>query len=177
MKSKSVALSAISSAFISIVLTIGAYVELVDLYSVVIAPIFVIMPLYLKSYKGSIMAFLVGGTIAFLCSGFNFFSIVFPAYFSFSGLYPILKCKMIDKRFIGIKSTIIGLTWCMIAFYGVYCFYVYVAGGIFEGIPEFIKKYLIYIIGIISIIFYFVYDKFIIVIRVFLNKYLSRIIK
>ena len=46
MKSKVVTLSAISAALTAIVLTLGAYIELVDLYSIVISSVFVILPLY-----------------------------------------------------------------------------------------------------------------------------------
>ena len=87
MKSKVLALSAVSASFIAVFLTLGAYIELVDLVAVVVASIFVLLPLYMKSYKGSLLAYLAGGLLAFLISGFNILSLVFPAYFAFFGIF------------------------------------------------------------------------------------------
>ena len=55
MKSKIISLSAISASFIAIALIIGAYIEITDLFMVVISSVFVLLPLYLKSYKGSFL--------------------------------------------------------------------------------------------------------------------------
>ena len=45
------------------------------------------------------LAYLAGGVIAFLCSGFNILSLVFPAYFLFFGVYPIVKTKLVETNF------------------------------------------------------------------------------
>ena len=97
MKSKVVSLSAISASFIAVALAVGTYFEIADLFMLVTASVFVLLPLYLKSYKGSFLAFLAGGVIALLISGFNF-SLIYPAYFGFFGIYPLVKMKMIEKR-------------------------------------------------------------------------------
>ena len=97
MKSKIISLSAISAGFVAISLIIGAYIEITDLFMVVVASVFVLLPLYLKSYKGSFLAFLAGGVIAVLCSGFNL-ALIFPAYFAFFGIYPIVKNYLEEKR-------------------------------------------------------------------------------
>ena len=98
MKTKVLSISAISAAFISIVLTIGAYIELVDLLAVVVSSVFVLLPLYYGSYKGSILASLCGVIIAFLCGGLNILSLVFPTYLLFFGFYPIFRSKITDKK-------------------------------------------------------------------------------
>ena len=97
MKSKVIALSAISAGFIAISLTAGAYIDLIDLITVIAASIFVILPLYYNSYAGCFMANAAGGILAFLFSGFNIFSVVFPAYFAFFGIYPIIKAITYGK--------------------------------------------------------------------------------
>ena len=51
MKSKVISLSAISAALIAVSLTIGAYFEFADLFAVVIASAFVILPIYLKKWQ------------------------------------------------------------------------------------------------------------------------------
>jgi hypothetical protein len=177
MKSKVIALSAISSAIIAVLLTLGAYIEIIDLLTLIIASVLVILPLYYKSYLGSMLCFLAGGVIAFLCSGFNILSIVFPAYFGFAGIYPIIKCKLMDKNFNKMLTIIIGLVWCVLAFYGMYFYYVFVIGGVFDGLPDFFAKYILYLVGVVGVIFYFVYDRFVWVIRMLFNKYLSKVIK
>ena len=60
MKSKVVSLSAISASFIAVALIIGTYFELADLFMLVTASIFVLLTLYLKSYKGSFLSFFEG---------------------------------------------------------------------------------------------------------------------
>ncbi len=178
MKSKVISLSAIASAIIAMLLTLGVYVNVVDLVAVVVASVFVVLPLYLKSYKGSILCFLSGGIIAFLLSGFiGFVSIVFPAYFGFLGLYPIVKCKMMEK---GVKywlNALIGLVWCIGIFYGTYFYFINIVGGVFDGLPSWIEKYILYFVGGAGIIFFFVFDRFVVVVKRTMDRYLSRIVK
>ncbi len=176
MKSKVISLSAISASFIAVALVIGTYFELADLFMLVIASIFVLLPLYLKSYKGSFLAFLVGGVIAVLISGFNF-TLIYPAYFLFFGIYPLVKIKMLEKRVSRAINLIVGIVWFLIVSYVCYYYYLLILGGVFEGLPVWIEKYLVYFIGLIAIIFYFFYDRFIVVIKFNLDKYLSKIIK
>lgn len=177
MKSKVIALSAISSAIITVLLTLGAYVEFLDLFTLVFASVLVVLPLYYKSYLGSVLCFISGGVLAFLCSGFNIFSIVFPAYFIFMGLYPIIKFKMMEKVVDKILTVFIGVLWCVISFYAVYYYYTLVMHGIFDGLPEIFEKYIVYLVGIIGVVFYFIYDRFILVAKIILDRYLSKIIK
>lgn len=177
MKSKVLSISAISAAFISIVLTIGAYVEFVDLLSVVIASIFVLLPLYYGSYKGSILASICGVVIAFLCGGLNILSLVFPTYLIFFGLYPIFRSKMTDKKVKSIVIYVVGLLWFLITCYVVYFYYTLVMQGVFDGLPEWVKDYALVLVGGIGIAFYFVFDRFVVVIRKLVNSYLYRILK
>ena len=176
MKSKVVSLSAISASFIAVALIIGTYFELADLFMLVIASIFVLLPLYLKSYKGSFLAFLSGGVIALLISGFNL-ALIYPAYFGFFGIYPLVKIKMLEKNVKKLLNVIIGLVWFLVISYICYYYYVFVLGGVFEGLPNWIEKYLIYFLGVIAVVFYFVYDRFVVVMKYNLDKYLSKIVK
>lgn len=177
MKSKTVAVSAISAALIAVLLIVGAYFEIADLFTVVIASVFTLLPIYLKSYRGSLLACFCGGIIAFICSGFNFISLVFPAYFAFFGIYPIVKSKMIDKSFNKIAGFIIGAIWFLAVSYGLYFYYTLIMNGVFEGLPLWISQYMIYFVAIISIIFFAVYDRFIYVVRRVIYYYLGKILK
>ena len=177
MKSKLIALSAISAGFVGIILTVGAYFELVDLFTLVISSVFVILPLYYNSFKSAFLTFLAGGVIAFLFSGFNIFTVVFPAYFLFFGLYPIVKFFTQDKRVNKTLFFILGLVWCVLSIFGIYYFYVFVMKIPFDGIPKFIADYIEVFIGLLGVVFYLVYDRYLFVMRSFTHKYLSKIIK
>ncbi len=176
MKSKVISLSAISAGFIAIALIIGAYFEITDLFMVVVASVFVLLPLYLKSYKGSFLAFLAGGIIAFICSGFNF-ALIFPAYFTFFGIYPIIKHKLLEKNVKKSINIIIGIIWFIAVAYGCYFYYTLILNGVFDGLPVWLEKYIVYGIGLIAIVFFFIYDRFLFVVKFVVDKYLRKIIK
>ena len=180
MKSKVISISAISAGLTAISLTVGAYIEFADLFSLVVASIFVILPLYYNSYKGSLLCFLVGGIIAFLFSGFNFLSLVFPCYFLFFGIYPIVFCRLRQVNFSKIFRIIIGLVWCVIMFYGAGYYYFTIMGmdvGTYPVWASFIFENLKIFIGVFAVIFYFIYDRYIYVLKRFSDKYLYKILK
>lgn len=176
MKSKLISLSAISSALVAIFLTIGAYVEVADLCMLVIASVFVLLPLYYNSFKASFLTFLVGGVIAVILSGFNF-ALIFPAYFLFFGLYPIVKQLIIQKRLDRKLCIVIGLVWILIAFYLCYFYYTLVLEFSVSDLPYGLSDYVLYIVGLLAVVFYFVYDRFIFVAKFTMDKYLKKILK
>ena len=176
MKSKLISLSAISSALVAIFLTIGAYVEVADLCMLVIASVFVLLPLYYNSFKASFLTFLVGGVIAVMLSGFNF-ALIFPAYFLFFGLYPIVKQLIIQKRLDRKLCIVIGLVWILIAFYLCYFYYTLVLKFSVSDLPYGLSDYVLYIVGLLAVVFYFVYDRFIFVAKFTMDKYLKKILK
>lgn len=177
MKSKLLALSAISAGLVAISLTIGAYLEIADLCALVISSVFVTLPLYYKSYKGSFLCALAGGIIAFMISGFNVMSVVFPSFVLFFGLYPIVKCFMLEKHVRKWIQIIIGAVWFIAIAYGMYFYYTLIMGEVFNDLPAVIIDNILYIIAPIALGIYFLYDKFIMVFRLFTDKYIARIIK
>ena len=176
MKSRLISLSAISSALVAIFLTIGSYIEVADLCMLVVASVFVLLPLYYNSFKASFLTFLVGGVIAIILSGFNF-ALIFPAYFLFFGLYPIVKQLIMQKRLDNTLSIVIGLVWILIAFYVCYFYYTLVLGFSVSDLPYGLNDYVLYIVGMLAVVFYFVYDRFIFVVKFTLDKYLRKILK
>lgn len=177
MKSKIISISAISSALVAVILTIGAYIEFIDLFTIVMSSAFVILPFYYKSYKGCILAYLVGGVLAFMFSGFNIFSIVVPSYFIFFGIYPIIKQLFVAKKIKKYISIPIGLVWFTLTVYGIDLYYIFVMNMSFNDLPAFIIENMWWILAIISIIIFFIYDKFISVVRFTIDRYLGKIIK
>lgn len=176
MKSKVISLCAISAAFVAIALTIGTYFEIMDLFMLVVASVFVLLPLYYNSYLGSFLTFLAGGIIAFLLSGFNI-ALIYPAFFGFFGIYPIIKNKMAQKNVKKAVCIFVSLIWFILVAYGCYFYYTIILNGIIEGIPGWIIDYLIYGVGIVAIIFFFIYDKMLTAVKIVLDRYLTRIIK
>ncbi len=188
MKSRAIALSAISAAFVAIFLTFGAYVEFFDLIAVVIASVFVILPSYEDSRLGCFLAYLVGGFIGFLFSGFNIVSIVFPAYFAFFGLMPVMNLfaeKKINKKlwfFIklvwGVAVTYL-LLWYYTAVMHMPIEYTFDMFGKSFDLTDVENIYYMFLVayGVFGLIFFAVYDRFVYVARFSVNKLLSGIIK
>ena len=180
MKSKIISISAISASLTALILSIGTFIEMADLFCLAISSAFVILPLYKKSYKGSILGYFAGGIIAFLFSGFNFLSIVFPSYFLFFGLYPILMNFMRDKNVKKIFIIIIGIIWTIAFFYGAYFYYFFVLNldiGVYPLWAEFIIENILIFLSVIAVPFYFFYDRYVHFVKIFLDKYLIKIVK
>lgn len=176
MKTRVIAISSISAAFIAIFLTIGAYIQVVDVVSVVLSSLFVMLPLYYKSYLGSVLSAISGCVIAFLCSGFNIFSVVFPSFLLFFGIYPIVKCKTDEKQGRNIIYTLY-LVWCVAICYGIYYFWLYIANNPFENLPVWLSNNIILFVGLFGVLIFFLYDRFIFFGKRFLDKNLGRILK
>ncbi len=177
MNSKNVAISAVSAGLVALFLLFGAYIEMADVFTVVIASVFVLLPLYYKSYKSSFLAYLAGGVVAFICSGFNWLSLVFPAYFTFFGVYPIVKNFVTEKKFNKLVCFIVGLVWFMIVSVGLYFYYTLVMNVTIDDIPTWLADYVLIFVAIIAVIFFIVYDRFVVVVRRVIDYYLRRIIK
>ena len=178
MRSKIISLSAISAGFIAIVLTLGSYVGFADLSCIILSSVFVIMPLYLRSYKGAFLTYLVGGILGILFSFSTILtSFVLPSYFVFFGVYPIVKNLLRDKQVNKYLAKTIGLIWCVITIYGVYFYYTLIMGFNLNDLPKIVADYVLIFIAPFSAIFFVIYDKFLVVCKMLLDKYLYRIIK
>ena len=177
MNTKIITISAVSASIVALFLTLGAYISLIDLVSVLIASAFVLLPVYYNSYLGCFLTYLAGGVIAFILSQFNILSIVFPLYFGFCGVYPFLMCMAIDKGFNRAIFVVLTLIWCVGAAYGTYFYYTLVMKNVLEGLPEFIAKNIYFAVGVIGVVTYFLFDRFVFSTRILINRYLSKIVK
>lgn len=182
MKSKVVAISAISAGFVALSLIAGAYISVADLFALVVASVFVILPLYFGSYKGAFLAFLAGGVIALLCALPTIaMTVVFPAYAAFFGLYPIVRLWLREKNVHKAVVIAIGIVWCVAAVYGMYFYYTLVMGLSFaENLPAWaawINNYILYFLAAFGLLFYVIYDRFVIVMKSFADRILCKVIK
>ena len=177
MKSKVLAISAIAAGFVAISLTVGAYLDVADLFALIVSSVFVMLPLYYDSYKGCFLSFGVGGALAMLFSLPKFYSIVFPSYFLFFGLYPVIaRSKGVNK----VVRVVVGIVWSVLYFYGAFFYYTRLLGlslGSFPQAFKWLENNLVYFIGAFAVVFYFIYDRFIVVVKRVIDVYLSKIIK
>lgn len=174
MKTKLIALSAISAALTAITLSAGAIFEFIDLFTVCIVPLFISMPLYFNSKKGAALASLVGGIIALMV---NPFSLVWIFHFGFFGFYPILKFVFITQNKKQFWFKALSLIWFVIVSLGAYFFYIKVLGGVPDdifGLPEWT---ILLIFALLAVVFYFVVDKFIYILQLKVFYILNKIIK
>ncbi len=176
MKSRVLALSAITSALVALVLCVGVFFEFTDLFALAISSAIVILPIYYKSYIGAFLSCLCGGFIALIFTGFNFFSIVFPAFIGFFGTYPITACFFRTKKISMAIYKALGLIWCTLAVFGIYFYYTLLMGLEINDMPQFIANNIYWFILLFSVVFYFIFDRYVLVARMFINKYVSRII-
>lgn len=180
MKSKEIAISAIASAFTAICLLVGIYFSVIDLISLVLSSIFVIMPLYYHSYKGAFLCYLCSGVIAVLLSlvsGLNILSIVTVCYFFFFGISPIVIHRLYEKRVKRIIITAIIIIWSIALFYGGYYYYTLVLKLPFTSNYQILNDNILICLGVLAVVFAFVFDRYIVMIKAFLDRYLKKIIK
>lgn len=189
MKSRVVALSAVSAGFVALFLTLGAYISFIDIFAVIIASVFVVLPMYLDSVLGSVLSYLAGGLIAFLLSGVNIFSLVWPSYFLFFGLLPILNYLVGKKNFNKTAWFFIKLVWflavcALLVFYYLsvmnveieYVFSLFGRDFDLSGVAN-IELIAGCALGLFCAIFFLVYDRFAVLSQRYVNKVLSRILK
>ena len=180
MKSKVLAISAIAAGFVAISLTVGAYLDVADLFALIVSSVFVMLPLYYDSYKGCFLSFGVGGALAMLFSLPKFYSIVFPSYFLFFGLYPVISELARSKGVNKVVRVVVGIVWSVLYFYGAFFYYTRLLGlslGSFPQAFKWLENNLVYFIGAFAVVFYFIYDRFIVVVKRVIDVYLSKIIK
>ena len=176
MKSRVIALSAISAAFVALFLTLGAYIEFIDIISVIVASVFIVLPMYENSKLGSFLAFLAGGVIAFLFSGMNIFTLVFPSYFLFFGVLPIVNRIAESKNFNKPLWFAIKFVWFAAVCVFLVFFDIFGKDFDFSGINN-IEIIFWIAFAVVAAVFVLVYNKFVQVSQIYVDKVLSRIIK
>lgn len=96
-KSKIIAISALSSGFIVILLTVGAYFPTFDLSCLFMASLVTMLPLSKNSYPGATLAVIASSILSLFVSGFRF-QIVLP-FFLFFGFHPLVNHLAQKKKF------------------------------------------------------------------------------
>ena len=115
--------------------------------------------------------------IAFIFSGFNFLIVTVPAYFVFFGVFPLVKNLMEEKNVNKYVRYLIGLVWCVLAVYGMFFFYKNVMSLDFSDLPVFVKDNLVIVVGLLGVIFYVVYERFLTAFRRIIDELLKKVLK
>jgi len=95
----------------------------------------------------------------------------------FFGIYPIVKCIMIDKGFNKYLGIVIGLIWFVAFAYGLYFYYTLVLGFGFLDLPLWLTENIYYFVAVFAIVFFAVFEAFVVMTRLAINRYLGRIVK
>ncbi len=177
MNSKKIAISAVSASLIAVVLIIGSYIAFLDLVCIIISSLFVLLPLYKQTKIGAFLSYIVGGLIAFMSFGFNIYSIVCPAYFAFFGIYPIVRHILQEKNINKYLLFIIGAIWFVLVLYGIFFYYTLVMGLQLFSKFNWLSNNLVYILGAVGVLVFFLYDRYIYLGKIVVARYLDKIIK
>ncbi len=177
MKSREIAISAISASFITILLSLGAYFQVVDLIAVVFASVLTLLPLSKNWRLAGFLTYLAGGLLAFVISGFNYLSLVFPSYFLLFGLFPIIK-NIMDEKVVKkpIKYTI-GIIWFVAVSIGLYFYYTLLMGLQVNFRFEWLNKFALPIVAVVGLVLFFIYEHFINSSKAFIARYVDKFIK
>lgn len=149
--SKVVALSAMSCALAVILLTMGAYIEVLDLSCLFLASLALMMPLA-KDYKlGGFLAYLATVLLSFLLTGMRI-QVVLP-FATFFGLHPLINYLQKKLKVNVILATVIKTVWFVATLY-----IMYFATKMFVAPHPLIEKYIHYVLIIGGTAIFFVYD-------------------
>ena len=108
---------------------------------------------------------------------YNITLVVVPAFLLFFGSFPLVKEIVKEKKVNKILFYILGMIWCVGAVYGIYFYYVEIMGITFNDLPRIIQENIYIFIGVLGVIFYNVYDRYVLTLGNFLDRYLRRILK
>ncbi len=178
MKTRVITLSAISSALCALTLVLGTYfAELFDLFAVMFGPLFLSLPLFLDSPKGSFLAYLSAGILALLLTGFNITNLVYVSYFPFFGIYPIVKYISVMKKWKKPIFYTMSCLWFILTVVGMYYYYTAFLGLDLGLIIKIKQEYIPILLAIGSAPIFFLIDKFVFVAQIMIFRLLKKIIK
>jgi len=72
---------------------------------------------------------------------------------------------------------VIGLIWFVAFAYGLYFYYTLVLGFGFLDLPLWLTENIYYFVAVFAIVFFAVFEAFVVMTRLAINRYLGRIVK
>lgn len=151
-RSKAIALSAVTAAFIVIFLCVGALFPSLSLSSIFLSALAVMLPLSKGTKKGALLAVIAGGLLTFLVFTKAALETALP-FLLFFGFHPIVNTWGRERGFNKILLFAIKDVWFVATL--VACYFL---TQMFVTEHEFFTKYMLYIIIFGGAVVFFIYD-------------------
>ena len=149
--SKAVALSSISTAFATLLLVLGSYIEVLDLSCLFLASLALMMPLA-KDYKlGAFLSYIATVILTVLLTGLRL-QVIIP-FAMFFGLHPLANYFQRKLKINKILATAIKCVWFVGTLY-----VMYFATKIFASPNPLIEQYIHYVLTIGGVVAFIAYD-------------------
>lgn len=151
LTSHQIALSALSCAFATILLTVGVYSEILLFTGYLLGSVALMLPLSKNSYLGYALSYIATCILTLLFSSFRFFDVL--PFLMFFGLHPLvneLQLKIKINRWV---ACFIKAVWFDATMYVVWRFIFGMTTNI-----AFLDAYMVWIIAIVGTAFFVFYD-------------------
>ena len=146
-----VALSAVSTALALVFIIIGAYIPTFDLSGLFMASLCITLPLSKNSIKGAILTYLAVFLLSLIFTA-GLFTV--PLCFAlFFGLHPIIN--FLQNKFFKFR---VAFFICKYLWFIVCTYLMYFVFTMFVVEHSFIKEYIHYILLIVALVFFPIYD-------------------
>ena len=165
---KLIAVSAISSALGVVFLIIGAYFQTLDLSCLFTASLTVTFPLSKNSVKGAFLSYLSTAILALIFTISRFYvPLLFLVFF---GLHPILNYLQFKD---GKNLWFLYIIKCVLFLAS--CYLMVFAFSMFTFESEIVIKILPYLVGILGVLFFVVYDYIMVKFQRMTNQVIKRL--
>ena len=172
-----VALSAIATAFAVILLTLGSYVEFIDIVCVMYAGVAIMLPLAKQSYWGAALTLIASAVLGLILGGMRL-TVIVP-FVAFFGLYPIanaLQVRFKINKYLALAVKDVWFLGAMVLYYKLMAWlYGYDFLEDFPMITESMKVYVIPAFIVIGALFFVVYDIIMMRMQLVVNKLVEKL--
>ena len=165
-----IALSALSCAIATVLLTVGMYSELLLFTGYLLAGIALMMPLAKSSYRGFVLAYLSTCVLSVIFNVARFWDIL--PFIMFFGLHPLVNELQLKSKINKWLACVLKALWFDVTMYIVWRF----VFGMTTAIP-FVDKYMVPLLLIFGTAFFVFYDYTMFKCRYNVNRLIDRIIK
>ena len=145
-----IALSALSCALATIILTVGVYSEVLLFSGYLIASIALMLPLAKQSWWGYALAYGATCILAFIFGASRFWDII--PFAMFFGLHPLVNELQLKTKINRWLACAIKAVWFDVTLWLIWKFVVLTTG------VDFLDQYIIPIIGVVGTAFFVFYD-------------------
>ncbi len=149
--SKVIALSSLCTAFVSVLLTVGAYFPSLSYSCIFLASVVILLPLSKNTYKGAVLTVIASTLLSFLVASFSFETAL--PFVLFFGFHPIVNKVFKEKKLNKFLAYFIKDVWFVGAM--LLC---YLLTDMFITDNEVFEKYMVYIIIFGGSFLFIVYD-------------------